>query len=68
MHDTSEPWGNSDEPNTSPTNDLDYPASIDRNKRGLWQAVVDFLARHPEWELHERHLNNHGFTILKRVK
>lgn len=65
LHDTSEPWGNTD--------DLDYygdyseyPAHIDRNKRGLWPAVVDFLSTHPEWSLHQRYFNLHGFTILKR--
>ncbi|HVW99415.1 MAG TPA: hypothetical protein VHA52_03100 [Candidatus Babeliaceae bacterium] len=44
----------------------EYPPSIDRSKHGLWPAVVDFLHRHPEWSLHERHLNNNGLTVLKR--
>lgn len=67
MHDTSEPWGDLDD--AEYVGDYsEYPESIDRNKRGLWNAVVDFLANHPEWALVERYTNCHGFTILKRVK
>ena len=41
---------------------------IDKNKRGLWPAIEDFLARHPEeWVLQERRFHNHGFAILKRI-
>lgn len=66
LHDTSEPWGMSDD--TCYEGDFsEYPSSIDRTKRGLWPAVVDFLEHHPEWCLHERRLNNHGFTVLKRI-
>lgn len=65
LHDTSDPWGNVDEPYSG--NYSEYPAHIDRTKRGLWPAAEDFLARHPEWKLKERRLNNHGFTILERV-
>jgi|SRR3989344_269579 len=65
MHDTSEPWGDTDD--TQYTGDYsEYPPKIDRTKRGLWLAVEDFLQRHPEWHLMERRFNNHGFTILKR--
>jgi len=66
MHDTSEPWGDTDDSQYF-GNYSEYPKGIDRSKRGLWLAVVDFLSRHPEWKLEARHLNNHGFTILKRV-
>lgn len=67
MHDTSAPWGEIDD--TEYKGDYsEYPAHFDRTKRGLWAAVEDFLSRHPEWSLHERRLNNHGFTILKRIK
>jgi len=66
MHDTSEPWGNRDADDYF-GNYSEYPAHYDRNKRGLWPAVEDFLKRHPEWALLERRFNNHGFTILKRV-
>lgn len=65
MHDTSAPWGENDD--TEYRGDYsEYPLFIDRNKRGLWQAVEDFLDRHPEWSLHERYFNNYGFTILRR--
>lgn len=66
MHDTSAPWGMQDD-NAYYGDYSEYDPSIDREKRGLWPAVVDFLERHPEWCLHERRLNNHGFTILRRV-
>lgn len=65
MHDTSEPWGDTDDSEYK-GNYLEYPPEIDRTKRGLWPAVEDFLQRHPQWKLMERRLNNHGFTILKR--
>lgn len=65
MHDTSEPWGNIDDYGYH-GDYSEYPAHFDKTKRGLWPAVVDFLHRHPEWSLQRRHLNNHGFTILKR--
>lgn len=65
MHDTSDPWGNSED--TAYQGDYsEYPSHFDRSKRGLWPAVVDFLERHPEWSLQARLENNHGFTILKR--
>ena len=31
---------------------------------GLWKAVEEFLAAHPEWSILERYRNNNGFTIL----
>ena len=65
MHDTSDPWGGLDD--SEYRGDYsEYPQSFDRQKRGLWIAVEDFLVRHPEWMLCERRLNNHGFTVLKR--
>ncbi len=66
MHDTSEPWGYTND-NSYHGDYTEYPAEYDRNKSGLWTAVEDFLQRHPEWTLYERRLNNHGFTVLKRV-
>lgn len=66
LHDTSDPWGDQDD-NSYLGNYSEYPPSIDRTKRGLWPAVVDFLSRHPEWKLHRRYLNNHGLTILRRL-
>ncbi len=64
MHDTS--WGNIDDPQYQ-GDYSEYPLEYDRSKRGLWLAIEDFLKRHPEWILNERHLNNYGFTILKRI-
>ncbi len=65
MHDTSEPWGFSED--TNYTGDYsEYPAHFDRTKVGLWAAVEDFLQRHPDWVLLERRINCHGFTVLKR--
>lgn len=37
-------------------------------KQGLWLAIQEFLESTDEWVLEERHTNNNGFTILKRVK
>ena len=36
-------------------------------KRGLWLAVNEFLAEHPEWIISERFVNNNGLTVLKRT-
>ncbi|HAB99920.1 MAG TPA: hypothetical protein DCE71_08880 [Parachlamydiales bacterium] len=66
LHDTSAPWGEVDD--TEYKGDYsEYAPWIDRSKKGLWPATVDFLQRHPEWSLYKRKTNNHGFTILKRV-
>lgn len=67
MHDTSAPWGDTDDSEYY-GNYSEYPSHVDRTKRGLWVAVVDFLEKHPEWRLEERRFNNHGFTVLKRIK
>jgi len=42
--------------------------SLETKKQGLWTAVMDFLEsdKGRKWEVHERHLNNNGLTILKR--
>ncbi len=66
MHDTSTPWGDTDDSEYH-GNYSEYPAWMDRSKRGLWPAVEDFLSRHPEWVLHKRYTNCHGLTILKRL-
>lgn len=65
LHDTSEPWGDQDEP-VYFQDTFVYPKWIDSSKKGLWAAVQDFLDRHPEWYLELRKLNCHGFTVLKR--
>jgi hypothetical protein len=67
MHDTSAPWGNKND--SAYSGDYsEYPEWYNKTKQGLWPAVQDFLDSHPEWVLHERLFNNHGFTILKRVE
>jgi hypothetical protein len=66
LHDTSAPWGFSDD-DAYKGNYAEYPAEYDRDKRGLWAAVEDFLIQHPEWTLFEHRFHNHGFTILKRI-
>jgi hypothetical protein len=35
--------------------------------KGLWPAIREFLASHPEWKMRERYGNNNGLTILERV-
>ena len=64
IHDTS--WGEIDESYFGDYSE--YPPNIDRTKRGLWLAVIDFLQCHPEWALHKRYENNYGFTILRRIR
>ena len=41
---------------------------IEGSTKGLWDAVNEFLASHPEWVIRERFTNNNGMTILERVK
>jgi hypothetical protein len=65
LHDTSGPWGTRDEVKTDYSK---YPSYVDRSKQGLWSAVEDFLAAHPEWSLRERYINNNGMTVLERKK
>ena len=40
---------------------------VDEINRGLWPAIVEFLAANPEWVLHERFTNNNGLTVLRKV-
>jgi hypothetical protein len=42
-----------------------YP--VEEITRGLWPAVEEFLAAHPEWVIEHRYVNNNGLTILKRT-
>lgn len=39
---------------------------VPRPRRGLWQAIEEFIAANPEWKVHERFHNNNGLTVLKR--
>ncbi len=66
LHDTSDPWG-SQEDSAYNGNYSEYPKEYSSKKKGLWPAVKDFLAAHPEWQLKKRYLNNHGLTVLERV-
>lgn len=37
-------------------------------RKGLWPAVVEFLAAHPlEWALEHRYTHNNGLTVLARL-
>jgi hypothetical protein len=65
LHDTNAPWGFADD-YFYKGDYTEYPAEFDRSKRGLWQAVEDFLLKHSEWVIMEHHFHNYGFTILKR--
>ncbi len=40
---------------------------INEITRGLWPAVLEFLAEHPEWKLQEHAKNCNGLTVLMRV-
>ena len=33
---------------------------------GLWKAIEEFIAEHPEWKIDIRKTNNNGLTILKK--
>jgi hypothetical protein len=39
---------------------------VDEIRKGLWPAIEEFLAAHPEWRLERRYVNNNGLTILQR--
>jgi hypothetical protein len=67
LHHTSSPWDMEDD-DSYQGDYSEYNLSIDRAKRGLWPAVLDFLQNHPEWSLFRRHNYNHGFTVLKRIE
>jgi hypothetical protein len=41
---------------------------VDEIRKGLWPAVTEFLAEHPEWSLRERFVNNNGLTILEKAR
>lgn len=36
-------------------------------RRGLWPAIEEFLAEHPEWKLERRYTHCNGLTVLTRV-
>lgn len=41
---------------------------VDEITRGLWPAVQEFVAEHPEWVIKERFTNNNGLTVLERIR
>lgn len=46
---------------------LQYNIPVDEITKGLWPAIEEFLAEHPEWTLQHRYTNNNGLTILQRT-
>jgi hypothetical protein len=74
IHDTHHPYGFRDEDQEEIENKgiyevnhaNQYSACFSREKRGIWPAVEDFLARHPEWTLERRSCIGTGLSILKR--
>jgi hypothetical protein len=43
-----------------------YGIPVEEITKGLWPAIEEFLAAHPEWKLRERYTNNNGLTVLER--
>jgi hypothetical protein len=39
---------------------------FDKDEKGIWAAIMEFLFYHEEWELWESFANNNGLTILRR--
>lgn len=66
LHDTSAPWGTEDEPYSGDYSE--YPEWFDTSKRGVFTAVLDFLAMYPEWSLTLKKGNSFGYTLLERVQ
>ena len=38
----------------------------EKDKIGIWPAILEFLSENPQWEIHEIFTNCNGLTILKR--
>lgn len=66
MHDTTA-FANHGESYDIPKEVRESGFPADEIKRGLWPAVEEFLAQHPEWTIAARYYNNHGLTVLSRV-
>jgi len=45
---------------------LETGIPVEQINRGLWPAIEEFLAMHPEWIIERRYTNNNGLTILAR--
>ena len=67
FHDSSGPWEATDD--ILYTGDFsEYPEHINKTKRGVWQAIQDFLEKNEKiWKLKSRKTNNNGFTVLERI-
>jgi len=44
----------------------EFGMPVDEINKGLWPAIAEFLAGHPEWRIRERFTNNNGLTVLER--
>jgi hypothetical protein len=44
----------------------EYEKWFDKDEKGIWAAIMEFLFYHEEWELWESFANNNGLTILRR--
>lgn len=66
LNNTSGPWETADD--VAYRGDrTEYPPDIDREKRGTWSAVQDFLSLSGrEWVLKERYTHANGLTVLER--
>jgi hypothetical protein len=40
---------------------------VDEITKGLWPAVEEFLASHPQWKMREHFTNCNGLTVLERI-
>ena len=62
LHDTVT-FAHRSEVSTNGRKPLDIEAP---NDLGLWDALEEFLAEHPEWEIESHYKNNNGLTVLVR--
>jgi len=46
--------------------DVKASGGFSETGKGLWDAIEEFLAEHPEWVIDLRLTNNNGLTILKK--
>ena len=49
--------------------DTEIFAHMDQDYKGvgLWPAIEEFLAAHPEWRIKEKFTHCHGLTVLERT-
>ena len=46
---------------------IQHGIPVEEINKGLWPAIEEFLAEHPEWKIEKRYTNNNGLTILGRI-